>query len=92
MLIVRGVGFNEDTIDLSFAVMPDDLRDVAGHKVMQMRTFVVARSGDAYQDEIKDLVEAANALVADVLDDWFEATPVAETEDELDEDLGMGQG
>jgi hypothetical protein len=92
MLIVRAVGFNEDSIELSFAVMPDDLRDVAGHHVMQMRTFVLSRSGAAYADEIKDLVQAADALVADVLEDWFEATPVVDDDDELDEELGMGQG
>ena len=91
-LIVRSVGFSEDTIDLGFNVLPFDLRDVAGHQVLQMRTFVLSRKGDAYADEIAALVEAAEALVDDVLDDWPTATPVAEQEEDDDDDRGMGFG
>jgi len=91
-LIVRHVAFSEDSIDVSYLVMPSDHRTIAGHHVMQMRTFVLSRQGEAYKDEIRDLVLAAEALVDDVLDDWPEATPVVADEEELDEDLGMGQG
>ena len=90
-MLVRNVTFTEDSVDLSFIVLPDDMRTVAGHEVMQMRTMIVSRDGEAYKDEIRDLLLAAEALVDDVLEDWPTATPVGPPE-ELDEDLGMGQG
>ena len=90
--VVSALSIGADAIEMSVMQLPNDQRDIAGEPVVMMRTVVVGRSNPAYADEIRELVEAAEALAADVLEDWGSATPVVVEDDDDDDDRGMGHG
>ncbi len=85
---IGGVEFDDDRIVITFMDPDQDIRNKG--LVMQTHQIVVLRS-PAYADEIDALEEAAKELLEDAYGDFQDtdpvaATPVADLDDEGDED------
>lgn len=63
-----------------------DLRDIAGDPVLRLAQIIVPARHRSYADEIDDLRHAALALLLDVLEDYEQAKPFVESEEDDDAD------
>lgn len=91
-VVVSSIQLSHDSLELGYMVLPTGVRDIAGSPVAMMSSFLLETDSPAYADQIGELRQVAEALVADVLDDWETATPVAmDEQDEDDDDRGMGE-
>lgn len=90
-VVVSTVSFSAESLELTFMELPTDVRSIAGSPVAKMTSVIVETQSPAYADQITELRQAAESLVADLLDDWGTATPVADTEEDDDDERGMGE-
>lgn len=83
---VRAVSWDAGEITIAYDI-PTDLRDVAGQPVLRLSQLTVPVRHRAYDDDIDNLRQAARELVLDVLEDYEQAEPYTEPEDDdADED------
>lgn len=81
-LQITGVELSQEGISIGYVRLPADVRK--NGLVWQHSVSVPYRSD--YDDEIEALVEAAQALLADVLDDEDRAEPIDPSIEEEEED------
>lgn len=77
-----GIDFGTQGIGIGYIRVPKDVRK---NGLAWQHQVVVPRGSD-YDDEIEALVEAAQALLADVLDDEGRAEPIDMTDPEDEDD------
>lgn len=101
-IIVSSVGFDEQGLEVSYMVLPDDVRS-EGHLVLSRSLAVSFKGPDGLGAMATDLQNLAVELVAKVHDGWDDQPvyepPAAERlplfpvdDDDDDEDVGMGDG
>lgn len=79
---LMGIDFGPEGLGLGYTRVPADIRK--NGLAWQHQVFVP--HGSDYDDEIEALVEAARALLADVLDDEDRAEPIELTEEDEEDD------
>lgn len=86
-VVVSGVAFSSDGVEVSFMVLPDDVR--SDGQLIATRTYAIARHHPAYGEEVRDITQALTELIEDVHGGFASEplTTVIEDEDELE---GMG--
>lgn len=99
-IVVSGVQFSEDGVDIQYMVIPDDVRS-AGHVVMNRSAAIAYATPGALGSSTSDLRTSVHDLVSLLLESLDEL-PVYEppAEERLvfrpdqddDDDVGMGDG
>lgn len=80
---ITGIEIGSDGVAIGYIRVPTDIRKNG----LAWQHHVTVPAGTDYDDEIEALVEAAQALLADVLDDEDRAEPIEmPTEEDEDED------
>jgi hypothetical protein len=69
---IQEIRLEEDGIQIAYYTPDEDVRQPG---VVQLHTLLIPRGGD-WDDEIDTVLEAAEYLINDVLDDWSTLTPV----------------
>lgn len=87
---IRSIQIDPDSgsVSLDYIVLPDDVR--AQGRLIQTRNMTVAVC-DEYADELEALMAAALELLADVREDFSRTAAVVLPEDDLGDDVGMGE-
>lgn len=103
-VVVSGIQFSEDGVDVQFMVIPDDVRS-QGHVVMNRSAAIAYATPGPLGSSTSDLrtsVEALASLLLEQLEDLPVYEPPAEErlgytgievdDDDEDDDVGMGDG
>lgn len=79
---ILGIEIDPEGVALSYVRIPTDIRKNG----LAWRHQVIVPNGSDYDDEIEAVIEAAQALLTDVLDDEDRAEPIDLTTEEEDDD------
>lgn len=81
--VILGLELGGDSVTFTYITIPADIRETG---LAQQHTIQIPLGGD-YEDEVDALMEAAEALLEDALDD-FERLPAYEPPGDDEEDDG----
>lgn len=86
-VVVSGIAFSSDGVEVSFMVLPDDVR--SDGQLIASRTYAIARTHPTHGEDVRDITTAVTELIEDVHAGFASEplTTVIEDEDDLE---GMG--
>lgn len=80
--VIESIAFTGESVEIAYIRLPVDIRKNG----LAWRHQVSVPAGSDYDDEIEALTEAAQALLADVLDDEDRAEPIEPMDEEEEEE------